>query len=124
MNELYAALDDHIKNYEQGTITISDDIEFSMHATVKQITHYILSKYTGGQIDKKTCQRKPFRNIGNAIVDLEWRAKNTALRGPGLHPDRLRYVAFGTSPVFAQSRAPEAKGLEMVLRGSPEQRDS
>lgn len=76
MKELYAQLDDHIASYENGTITISDDIEFSMHRTVRQITHYILSKYMGGQIDKKTGLRKPFRNIGNFIVDLEWRAKN------------------------------------------------
>jgi hypothetical protein len=38
-------------------------------------THYIMSKYMGGQIDAQG-RRKPFRNIGNAIVDLEWRAKN------------------------------------------------
>src|SRR4051812_37453479 len=76
MKELYALVDDHIAQYEKGTITISDDIEFSMHTTVKQITHYILSKYLGGQIDPKTGARKPFRNIGNAIVDLEWRSKN------------------------------------------------
>jgi hypothetical protein len=29
----------------------------------------------GGQKDEQG-RRKPFRNIGNAIVDLEWRAKN------------------------------------------------
>ena len=76
MKELYGAIDDHIQQYEEGSITISDDIYFSMHGTVKQITHYILSKYVGGQIDKVTKHRKPFRNIGNSIVDLEWRAKN------------------------------------------------
>jgi hypothetical protein len=69
MKALYAAIDDHIKNYQQGTITISDDIEFSMYNTVRQITHYILSKYFKSEQGR-------FRNIGNAIVDLEWRAKN------------------------------------------------
>jgi hypothetical protein len=63
---LYTQLDEHIKEYEQGTITISG---FSMHNTVRQITHYILSKYFKGGSGR-------FRNIGNAIVDLEWRAKN------------------------------------------------
>lgn len=76
MEALYAEVEDHIQQYENGTITVSEDIEFSMRQTVKQITHYILSKYMGGQIDPKTKARKPFRNIGNAIVDLEWRAKN------------------------------------------------
>ena len=75
MKALYAAIDDHIKNYENGTITISGDIEFSMHQTVRQITHYILSRYMGGQKDELG-RRLPFRNIGNAIVDIEWRAKN------------------------------------------------
>jgi hypothetical protein len=72
---VYAEIDDHLKEYESGTITISEDIEFSMRQTVRQITHYIMSKYMGGQNDQQG-RRKPFRNIGNAIVDLEWRAKN------------------------------------------------
>lgn len=79
MKAFYAAIDEHIKEYENGTITISDDIEFSMRQTVKQITHYILSRYTTGQYEVMpdgTKRRKPFRNIGNAIVDIEWRAKN------------------------------------------------
>jgi hypothetical protein len=75
MKEFYAEIDDHLKEYESGTITISEDIEFSMRQTVRQITHYIMSKYMGGQLDEQL-RRKPFRNIGNAIVDLEWRAKN------------------------------------------------
>ena len=75
MKEFYAEIDDHLKEYESGTITISEDIEFSMRHTVRQITHYIMSKYMGGQLDEQE-RRKPFRNIGNAIVDLEWRAKN------------------------------------------------
>jgi hypothetical protein len=69
MKALYTAIDDHIKSYQQGTITISEDIEFSMYNTVRQITHYILSKYFKSEQGR-------FRNIGNAIVDLEWRAKN------------------------------------------------
>lgn len=68
MEGLYAQIDDHLAQYENGTITISDDIEFSMRQTVRQITHYILSRYMGGQNDPKTGARKPFRNIGNAIV--------------------------------------------------------
>src|SRR3978361_829314 len=75
MKEFYAEIEDHLKEYENGTITISEDIEFSMRQTVRQITHYIMSKYMGGQSDEQG-RRKPFRNIGNAIVDLEWRAKN------------------------------------------------
>lgn len=72
MKALYAAIDDHIKTYENGNITISGDIEFSMYNTVRQITHYILSKY----FKKTGSEHQAFRNIGNAIVDLEWRAKN------------------------------------------------
>jgi hypothetical protein len=44
MKEFYAEIDDHIKEYEHGTITISEDIDFSMRQTVRQITHYIMSK--------------------------------------------------------------------------------
>jgi hypothetical protein len=79
MKAIYAQIDDAIREYEHGTVTISDDIEFSMRQTVKRITHYVLSKYMGGQYDvllDGTKRRKPFRNIGDAIVDLEWRAKN------------------------------------------------
>ena len=79
MKEFYALVDDHIQEYDNGTIPLSEDIPFSMKGTVKQITHYILSKYLNGgsdNVDPVTKQRRPFRNIGNAIVDLEWRAKN------------------------------------------------
>jgi hypothetical protein len=34
MKELYALIDDHLAQYENGTITIADDIEFSMRHTV------------------------------------------------------------------------------------------
>ena len=59
MKALYAAIDVHMKNYEDGTITISGDIEHSMHQTVRQITHYILSRYMGGQTDELD-RRLPF----------------------------------------------------------------
>jgi hypothetical protein len=64
-----------MQTYENGTININDDIEFSMRNTCKQITHYILSRYMGKLTDE-IGRRRPFRNIGNAIVDLKWRAKN------------------------------------------------
>jgi len=38
MNELYELVDDHISEYENGTITLSGDIPFSMQHTVK---HYV-----------------------------------------------------------------------------------
>jgi hypothetical protein len=41
LKEFYSQLDDLIRKNEQGTIVISDDIEFSMHNTVRQITRYI-----------------------------------------------------------------------------------
>jgi hypothetical protein len=51
-----------------------------MRQRIKQITHYILSRYLDGgsndNKDPKTGKRRPFRNIGNSIVDLEFRAKN------------------------------------------------
>jgi hypothetical protein len=39
MKELHAAVDDHVAHYENGSITISGDIQFSMHKTVRTITH-------------------------------------------------------------------------------------
>jgi hypothetical protein len=33
-----------------------------------------MSRYLGGQTDKQRL-RKPFRNIGNAIVHIEWRGE-------------------------------------------------
>jgi hypothetical protein len=35
MEDLYEQLDNIIDEYEHGTITISDDIEFSMRQTVR-----------------------------------------------------------------------------------------
>lgn len=91
MKAFYAFIDDHISQYEKGTVTISDDIEFSMRQTVKQITHYILSRYTFGQNDEQG-RRKPFRNIGNAIVDLEWRAKNIDRKSVEAHETDGDYI--------------------------------
>lgn len=79
LKELYGQLDEVIAFYDQGTVDISDDIPFEMPKLVKQITHYILSRYTEGgpdNVDPLTRRRRPFDNIGNFIVDLEWRAKN------------------------------------------------
>ncbi|MBR1201051.1 hypothetical protein JQ574_34175 [Bradyrhizobium sp. AUGA SZCCT0158] len=79
MKRFYAEVDDHIKTCENGTITISDDIPFSMKQTVRQITHYVMSRYMDGGADNKdplTGKRRPFRNTGIAIVDIESRAKN------------------------------------------------
>ena len=70
--KFFAEIDDQITQYENGTITLSGDIAFSMHKTVRKITHYILSKYFKDPND----ETRRFRNIGNAIVDIEWRAKN------------------------------------------------
>lgn len=73
--DLSAKLDDHASAYENGTVTIADNIDFSTRDTVRQVIHYSLSKYMGGQVDEYG-RRMPFQNIGNFIVDLEWRAKN------------------------------------------------
>jgi hypothetical protein len=54
-----------MEGYQQGTIRVSEHIEFLMHNTARQITHYIPSKYF------KSAQGR-LRNICNAIVDLEW----------------------------------------------------
>jgi hypothetical protein len=58
-----------ILGYQNGTITISEDIEFSMRQTVRQITHYILSKYIGGQTDE-IGRRKPSAIL--AMPSLTW----------------------------------------------------
>jgi hypothetical protein len=74
-NEFLSEIEDFISLYEKGTITIVEGIEFNAPKLIKNITYYILSKYLDGQEDQLK-RRKPFRNIGNAIVDVEFRAKN------------------------------------------------
>jgi hypothetical protein len=91
MKEFYAEIDDHLKEYERGTITISENIAFSMRQTVRQITHYIMSRYLEGQLDTQG-RRKPFRNIGNSIVDIEWRAKNIDRKSIEAHETDGDYI--------------------------------
>lgn len=76
--DFFAEIDNHVKLHDTGTVTIAEDIQYSVRRRVKQITHYILSRYDDGRPDNKDAinRRRPFQNIGNAIVDLEWRAKN------------------------------------------------
>jgi hypothetical protein len=95
MKRFYAEVDDHIKTYDTGTVTVSDDIPFSMKKTVRQITHYILSRYIDGGADNKdpmTQKRRPFRNIGNAVVDIEWRAKNIDRKSIEAHSKDGDYI--------------------------------
>jgi hypothetical protein len=96
MKELYGLVDDHVQQYENGTIPIADGIEFSMYQRVKQTTHYILSRYLdGGANDNKdpiTGARRSFRNIGNGIVDLEWRAKNIDRKSIEAHATDGDYI--------------------------------
>lgn len=74
--EFFSELDEHIKVFEQGTINTAGNVEFQNRYLINQIGSYIQSKYLGGMKDKRTGKRLRFRNIGNAIVDLEFRAKN------------------------------------------------
>jgi len=62
-----------------------------MRQTVRQITHYIMSRYMGGQKDEQQ-RRKPFRNIGNSIVDIEWRAKNIDRKSIEAHETDGDYI--------------------------------
>lgn len=73
--DFVSEVEEFVTLYENGTITVVDGIEFNMPYMVKNITYYILSRYMDGQTDQLK-RRKPFRNIGNAIVDIEFRAKN------------------------------------------------
>jgi len=55
---------------------VSDDIRFNAQHSQE---HYILSRHFEGGSDNKdpkTKNRRTFRNIGNSIVNLAWRAKN------------------------------------------------
>jgi len=76
LKELNAELDNHIDLFNRGSINTAGDVDFYIKKTIDQIGRYIQSKYLGGMVDKTTGKRLRFRNIGNAIVDLETRAKN------------------------------------------------
>jgi hypothetical protein len=55
MKALYAAIDDQIKNYQQGTIRRH---KFSMSNTVRQITHYNnIAVPQGSQLQFMSLQR-------------------------------------------------------------------
>ena len=43
MKEFYAEIGDFLADHENGTITISENTDFSMRHAVRQITHYIMS---------------------------------------------------------------------------------
>ncbi|MEA3429831.1 MAG: hypothetical protein U9R08_01010 [Nanoarchaeota archaeon] len=59
-----------IKSYENNPIKIVGDIDFNLGEKISQITHYVLSKYTDGGKDEDGNTYR-FRNVGNALVDLE-----------------------------------------------------
>jgi len=91
-------IDDHISEYEDSAITVSGDIEFSTAKTVKQIGHYILSKYMHGRSER-------FRNIGNFIVDLEWRAKEH-------RPQKYRSARYGRRLYLLTRRRKRASPMD------------
>lgn len=78
MKTFITEIENFASEFDTGYITLSDTIVFKVKEIIQTITHYILSKYTTAKGDNVDNQgnRLPFRNIGNAIVDLEFRAKN------------------------------------------------
>lgn len=90
-NKTLAYIDDVINKFENGNIMIADDIPFSNKRVIKQVTHYISSKYLDNLKDEFGNEYR-FRNIGNAIVDLEFRAKNLDRKNIEAYPDDNDYV--------------------------------
>lgn len=73
--DLYKTLEEHEQSYRKGTLTLFDGVEFSQYQTIRQAGFFILSKYLSGQKDELG-RLKPFRQLSNAVVDIEFRAKN------------------------------------------------
>jgi hypothetical protein len=73
--DLYARLDEDEKNYRTSTIKLWDSIDFSQYETLKQAGYFILSRYMSGQTDELG-RLKPFRQLSNGVVEIEFRAKN------------------------------------------------
>lgn len=65
-----------VDDFPTKKIKIADVYDFSVYELIQQITLYIISKYVGGMKDSVTQKRLRFRNIGNGMVDIEFRAKN------------------------------------------------
>lgn len=60
-------------NYLQGTTTIGEYVNFSMHDTIEKIDAYTNSKHISGETDSLG-RPKPFFNIVNAAVNIWYRA--------------------------------------------------
>lgn len=73
--ELLAEVEQHIKAYKEQGIKMPWGRDFHAYKNIIKITAYSQSQYVEHFKDEFGNELR-FRNIGNAIVDLEWRAKN------------------------------------------------
>lgn len=60
-------------NYVNGTVKISDYVDFSMHKTIQRIDAYLNSMHTSGSTDSLG-REKPFFNIVTAASNIWYRA--------------------------------------------------
>jgi hypothetical protein len=67
--QLFAFVEETIGNYESGSISLVEGLNFNMFDTLKTIEFYSNSRYRDGQRNARN-QEKPFYNIVNANVDV------------------------------------------------------
>lgn len=78
MKRFISSIETFVDEYETGHVNIAGNLTIRVKKIIQQVTYYIMSRYTDlkeDNVDERGV-RLPFRNIGNAIVDLEFRAKN------------------------------------------------
>lgn len=73
-------------NYLEGSVSLSDHVEFDMHDTIEKIEAYLNSKHISGKEDALG-REKPFFNIVTAAANIWYRATDIDRKDIRILPD-------------------------------------
>lgn len=96
-------------NYLEGSVSISEYVEFDMHDTIENIEAYLNSKHISGAKDSLN-RDKPFFNICTAASNIWYRATDIDRKDIRIVPDSKKTVAPAfVATVMLQNWMKEAK---------------
>lgn len=81
------------QNYTQGSVQMSEYVEWDMHNTIETIDAYLNSRHTSGATDSMG-RDKPFFNIVTAAVNIWYRATDIDRKDIRILPDSVSNTAL------------------------------
>lgn len=92
-NSVHSIVREAESNYKNGTVKISEHVDWSMHDTIERIDAYLNSKHITGDTDALG-REKPFFNIVTAATNIWYRATDLDRKNIRILPDSSSTTAI------------------------------